>query len=206
MIKNIIFDWSGPIKDVSNAIEWIGNYISRNAGGKKMTLEEIRQNWEQPYMRFWNKYFPNMTMEEQQKLYREAIDSEECPESKPYPGIVELVKELKNRGVSMSVLSSDPDTLPEEIKKFNLENIFDQVFFDVHDKGEAIDELIEKNEYDRSKTVFIGDSNHEIEVGKSAGIKTIAVTWGIATENNLEANNPDYLVHNVKELEEILLS
>lgn len=207
MIKNIIFDWSGVIKDAVEDHGWVVNKMFKNLGGKEMSLEEMQQNWEQPYMKFWNKYFPNMTLEEEQKVYYETISSKNCPSAKSYPGIVKLIKELKSNGILMVVLSSDSEeTILPEIKKFNLENVFNELAVNVHDKSEVIEDLIENNNFRKKETVFIGDTNHEIEVGKKAGIKTVAVTWGFYSENRLKALNPDYLVHNIKELEKVLLS
>lgn len=206
MFKNIIFDWSGVIKDAVEDHVWVINKMFKNLGAKKMTLEEMQQNWEQPYMKFWNKYYPEMTLEEEQKIYYEAILSEDCPPAKPYPGVVELIKEIKGRGVFMAVLSSDaPETVLPEIKNFNLENIFNDLEIKVHDKSEVIEDLIKRNNFKKEETVFIGDTNHEIEVGKKAGIKTIAVTWGFYPENRLASLSPDYIVHNIEELEKILL-
>ena len=80
----------------------------------------------------------------------------------------------------MVVLSSDSEeTILPEIKKFNLENVFNELAVNVHDKSEVIEDLIENNNFRKKETVFIGDTNHEIEVGKKAGIKTVAVTWGL---------------------------
>jgi phosphoglycolate phosphatase len=207
MFKNIIFDWSGVIKDAVEDHVWVINRMFKNLGAKEMTLEEMQQNWEQPYMKFWNKYYPEMTLEEEQKIYYQAILHEDCPPAKPYPGIVGLIKKLKKKNIFMAVLSSDaPETVLPEIKNFDLENIFDDLEIKVHDKSEVIESLISRNNFKKEETVFIGDTNHEIEVGKSAGIKTIAVTWGFYPENRLKALNPDYLVHNIKELEDILLN
>ena len=75
----------------------------------------------------------------------------------------------------------------------------------VYDKSEAIGNLLKRNNFKKEETVLIGDSNHEIEAGEQAGIKTIAVTWGFHSEKRLKELDPDYLVHNVKELEKILL-
>ena len=57
MFKNIIFDWSGVIKDAVEDHVWVVNRMFKNLGAKKITLEEMRQSWEQPYMKFWNKYY-----------------------------------------------------------------------------------------------------------------------------------------------------
>lgn len=206
MIKNIIFDWSGVIKDALRSHVWAVNKMIEIMGGNKMSLEEIKEKWEQPYMNFWNKYYPKLTLEEEQKLYYEVILRKDCPESDAYPGIVDLIKKLKEKGIFMVVLSSDsPETLFPEMKKFGLENIFSEAMVKIHDKKEVIRGLLERNKFKPEETVFIGDSNHEIEAGKRVRTKTIAVTWGFCTEEKLKLNKPDFLVHNIKELEEALL-
>jgi HAD superfamily hydrolase (TIGR01509 family) len=207
MFKNIIFDWSGVIKDCNDELEWVVNKMINTFGGKEMTFEEIRQNWEQPYMKFWNKYYPDLTLEEEQKVYLGAILDKDCPPAVSYSGIEELIHKLRGKGMSMAILSSDHhDTIFPEIKKFGLEGVFVETVAHVHDKSDEIEGLIKRNNFDKEATVFIGDSNHEVEAGKKAGIKTIAVTWGFFTEERLKAKNPDYLVHNIKELEEILIN
>jgi len=91
------------------------------------------------------------------------------------------------------------------MKEYGLENIFENVDTNVHDKTKAVSDLIEKGKLEKSSTYFIGDTNHEIEVSKALGIKSIAVTWGTCTEKNLRLETPDFVVHDVKELEEILI-
>ena len=158
-------------------------------------------------MPFYNKYLPNLTEAEEIEAYKEVILSKECPGSKDYSGIVELIKNLKKENYFLGVISTDfPDTIIPEIKEFGLENIFDEVITRSDDKIISLKNMLEKFQINPEKTCFIGDSNHEIIAGKKTGVKTIAVTWGFNKEEYLELKNPDYLVHNVKELENILLS
>lgn len=204
MLKNIIFDWSGVIKDCVEAHVWVVSRMMESLGGKEISLQELKENWKQPYMSFWQKYYPELTFEQEKKLYLEIISREDYPKSEAYPGIVDFIKKNKAEGFSMVVLSSDPlDILLKEIKEFGLENVFSEVLADVHDKTEVLQKLMAKNNFNPAETIFIGDSNHEIEAGKLADVKTIAVTWGFTSEDRLEAESPDYLVHNIKELEKI---
>lgn len=54
MIKNIIFDWSGVIKDAFDAHVWVVNKMLETWGSeKRFTYDELKENWEQPYMNFW---------------------------------------------------------------------------------------------------------------------------------------------------------
>lgn len=206
MIKNIIFDWSGVIKDAVESHLWLINRMFEKFGTNKISMEEVKNNWEQPYMVFYNKYLPNLTLEEEQKAYKELVLHKECPLSKSYPGIVEFIKKLKQRGFFVAVISSDiPETIFREIKKYGLEGIFDKVVVNVENKTNALKDLIKEKNLNLQRTFFIGDSNHEIESGKEAKIKNIAVTWGFSTEEKLKQTNPDFMAHNLEELENIIL-
>ena len=41
--------------------------------------------------------------------------------------------------------------------------------------------------------VFIGDSHHDVESGRAAGVRTIAVCWGPVSRDRLEAAGADRL-------------
>lgn len=205
MSKNIIFDWSGVVKDALECHLWIVNEIFKELGVKEISMEELKKNWEQPHMLFYNKYLPDLTEEEELTLYKKAILSSDCPKSKSVIEICELIKGLKEKGYFLGVISSDlPETLLPEIEDYGLKDIFDDIITLSAVKGASLKEMIEKYNLNPENTYIIGDSNHEIIAGKENGTKTIAVTWGFNTEEYLKSKNPDFVVHNIKELEEIL--
>jgi phosphoglycolate phosphatase len=204
MIKNIIFDWSGVIKDSVGDHLFAVNKIFQHFGAKQMTLEELKEKWVQPHMVFYNKYLPDLSNEQQTVIYKKAIM--ECI-PKAYQNIAELIKELRTRGVKMVVVSSDLiETVTSELTIFGLNNLFLEVVPNIHDKTETVKNLIDKYNFDKSETVIIGDTNHEIEVGKLVGIKTVAVTWGFTSEIRLIINHPDFLIHNLNELSDCLFN
>lgn len=203
MIKNIIFDWSGVIKDCIHDQLFVVNKIFKEFGAKEISLKEFKNNWVQPYMVFYNKYLPGLTLEQEQSAYKNAIVT--CPMAHPYPGIIEEIRSLKSKGILMIVVSSDfPETLHNEIISFNLENIFIDITTNAHDKLVAIENLIDKHNFNKSETVVIGDSNHEIEAGKNLGIKTMGVTWGFTSKEKIIDANPDFVVDNIDEFKNIL--
>jgi len=205
-IKNIIFDWSGVIKDAFETQLWVVNRMFKKFGAREISYEEFKQNWEQPYMVFYNKYIPNLTKEDQDKAWLEAMLDKDCPKGRDYPGMVKLIRKLKVEKKFLAILTSEPaETIMAEIKKFELENIFNDIVIDAHDKTDGLEKIMKNNNLNLEETVFIGDSNHEVETGKEAGVGTIAVTWGFCPEDRLKSLNPDYLVHNAEELGKILL-
>jgi len=205
MIKNIIFDWSGVISDSIERHLIVVNKMFNSFGVRSISIEELKENWEQPYMRFYTKYLPNIKLEDEQIAYTKAmLESGKCD---PYSGIVELIKKIKGNGKKLVVISSDvTETLLSEVRAFGLDQIFLEIVSDAHDKTNDLLKIIHRENFNLEETVFIGDSNHEIEEGKKAGIKTIAVTWGYSPKEKLVALKPDFLVDTIEELEKYLLN
>lgn len=206
-MKNIIFDWSGVVRDTVTNQMWIVNRIFKKYGVAEISTEEFRENWKQPPALFYQKYLPEGYDEaERSKLFQVLQLDKDCPKSAPFPEVVRLIRKCKENGHFLAVVSSDfPETLLPEVKEYGLENIFETIITDANDKLEPVRKIITENKLDPANTFFVGDSNHEIDVAKKTGIKSVAVTWGFTSENNLKARNPDYIAHNAGELESVIL-
>ncbi|MGH7733154.1 MAG: HAD family hydrolase, partial [Gemmatimonadales bacterium] len=53
-------------------------------------------------------------------------------------------------------------------------------------------------------TVYIGDSTHDMESGRAAGVRTAAVLWGPFTRADLAHTAPDHWLERPAELLELL--
>jgi phosphoglycolate phosphatase-like HAD superfamily hydrolase len=205
MFKNIIFDWSGVIRDADDFHLWVINRMFARFGVPEITIKELRESWEHPLMNFYNKYIPSLSLEEQCKLYKEITVMPQAPKSTYYSGMPDLILKLKKEARFLAVISGDFETtIFSEIKEYGLNGVFDEIFFGRIDKDECLQEIIAKNNLNLGETVFVGDTDLEIALGKSVGVKTVGVTWGLSDEKKLRSFGPDYLVHNVVELENIL--
>ncbi|MFH1534368.1 MAG: HAD family hydrolase [Patescibacteria group bacterium] len=203
MIKNIIIDWSGVINDNTKNVYQAVLILFKNHGIDPISFEEFQRQWEQPYMLFYNKFMPNLSHELEKEEYAKAIEQQ--PEPNAYPGIVQVLKKAKDNGKQIVVLSGDPtDHVQKEIKRYGLEGVFKDVYTFVHDKSSVIKEVVDKYNFNPEESIFIGDTTHEVESGKCANMKTAAVIWGIHTENKLKTAQPDYIIHNIKELDTII--
>ena len=54
-----------------------------------------------------------------------------------------------------------------------------------------------------AETVFVGDSRHDMESGRAAGVKTAAVLWGPFDRAHLEDLAPDYWLEKPQDLREL---
>ena len=206
-MKNIIFDWSGVVRDTVTNQMWIVNHIFKKYGVNEISTEEFRENWTQPPALFYQKYLPQGYDEaERSKLFQKLQLEKDCPPATSFPEVVELIHKCKENGYFLAVVSSDyPETLLPEVKAYGLENVFNEIITDANDKLPPTQKVIKENNLNIENTYFVGDSNHEIDVAKTTGIKSVAVTWGFTSEQKLRSRNPDYTANNVQELKNIIL-
>jgi len=57
-----------------------------------------------------------------------------------------------------------------------------------------------KQKYTNAELYYIGDTKGDVLEGKSAGVKTVAVTWGYHKKETLETSKPDFIVDTPEEL------
>ena len=63
---------------------------------------------------------------------------------------------------------------------------------------------LEKLGVSKEEAVMIGDNSHDIEGGKNAGVRTAGVAWSAKGESYLQQFNPDYMLHHMSDLIEIV--
>jgi phosphoglycolate phosphatase len=125
--------------------------------------------------------------------------------SKPYPGMVALLKRLKEEGYQNFIFSNKP----HEFSQLLIQAVLPDLFKDVHghkfgtkpkpDTTEFF-KFAHINQIDVKQSVFIGDSTFDIEMGKHLGMPTIAVTYGYMPKEALIPLQPDYLVDHVDDI------
>ena len=72
----------------------------------------------------------------------------------------------------------------------------------IKNKLGVLKEALEKENFDKDKTIMIGDRIDDIDAAKNIGIDSIAVKYGFGNEE--EFKNASYIVNNTKEIFDIL--
>jgi pyrophosphatase PpaX len=130
---------------------------------------------------------------------------------KPYEGVVDEIRRLKDKGKRLGLVTSKlRDGAMRGIKIAGLDAAFDIVVgcddvknFKPHPEPvcKAVDELGASY----AETVFVGDSRHDMECGRAAGVKTAAVLWGPFDRNHLVDLQPDYWLEKPSDLRQLAL-
>ena len=117
---------------------------------------------------------------------------------RPYTGVVDAVRMLERRARALGLVTSKLRSgALRGLRLAGLEDAFTVVVGadDVtHPKPhpEPVLKALERLGVGAETAVFIGDSRHDIECGRAAGVKTAAVLWGPFDRAHLADLNPDY--------------
>lgn len=130
--------------------------------------------------------------------------------TRPFPGIPELLGELRSQDITLAVLSNKPD--------FATRAIVDELFADhsfavvrgarddvpLKPDPTAFATIISDLGIPARQTVFVGDTAVDMETGVNAGALTVGVTWGFREADELVAHGADHIVHRPLEILEIV--
>jgi pyrophosphatase PpaX len=128
---------------------------------------------------------------------------------RPYEGVVEEILRLKENRKKLGVVTSKlRDGAMRGLRISALDDAFDVVIGcdDVTNSKphpEPVLKAVEELGVKPIETVFVGDSRHDMESGRAAGVKTAAVLWGPFGRADLEDLSPDYWLEKPQDLREL---
>jgi phosphoglycolate phosphatase len=123
--------------------------------------------------------------------YQERFSAVGMFENQVYPGIPELLVELRSRGCELRVVTSKPTIFSERIlRHFDLAQHFTGIHGSELDgtggeKSELIAHVLEREGIPSHSAVMVGDRSHDIVGARNNGVATIGVLWGYGTIDEL---------------------
>lgn len=122
----------------------------------------------------------------------------------------EMLYKLKKQGVKLAVLSNKPHC--QAVKAVHAiygEKLFDWVQGQKDEIPRKPDPagvfyVAKKLGVDYKECLYVGDSEVDVVTGKNAGVKTIAVTWGFRTKEELMIAGAQYMIDKAEKLQEYL--
>ncbi len=213
MIRNIVFDFDGTLVDTAPlivatmraAIAELGLPARTEAECRAtigLRLEEIpaalwpdRDDISAPYAATYRRIF--------EELKRPLSVS--C-----FPGVAETVRKLRASGFGMAIASSrSHKSLDEYIGLFGLTSCFEMVVGgdDVANGKPAPDPVLAITDnlgWNVGETLVVGDAVYDIEMGRNAGTRTCAVTYGNGSLAELRSVAPDAIIDTFSALPDIV--
>lgn len=127
-----------------------------------------------------------------------------------FEGIAETIIAIDRKGCKQAVATGKGrrglNTALQQsglVKYFNATKTVDECFSKPH--PQMLDALMDELVVMPERTLMIGDSQYDMQMGKNAGVKTAAVSYGSQTAEHLQQYSPDYLFYDVATLSAWLL-
>jgi len=210
MLKLLIFDLDGTlldtIIDITNAV----NCAIEPFGIKPLSVEVIKSMVGSGITSLIEKLLPQGTptskRDDSINRFIDYYSRHLLDNTKPYPGVKETLSKLAN--YKKAVISNKRESLSRNaLHGLGLLGYFDLVFGSdsVPDRKPSpvpVLEVLKRLNISKDEAVIIGDSNFDIEAGKAAGIRTIAVTYGYRSREVLK--NADIIINTFGEILNIL--
>ena len=123
---------------------------------------------------------------------------------RPFEGIREALTELRARGVKLAIVTSKSRAFAERGLRVT-DLAFDALVSPsevVRPKpaAEPVELALRLLGVARDRAVMVGDSPHDLEAGRAAGVETAAVAWGAFSLEELAPCAPDQVLRHPSEL------
>ena len=141
------------------------------------------------------------------EFYIDNIDNHTVP----YEGMVDLVEQLQTKGAKLAVASNKFQAGTEKlIRKFFptiewVEICGNREGVPLKPDTALVDMIIEKAGVERKNCTMVGDSAVDIQTARNAAIRSVGVSWGFRSREELEQAGADHIADTVEELTTLLL-
>jgi phosphoglycolate phosphatase len=133
--------------------------------------------------------------------------------TRPVPGVVELLEQLRSAAAGPTVIVTAKPTAVAEplLEHLGLRGLFDAVHGaslgpEVEEKQVTLARALAATGVAAQQSVMIGDRSHDIVAGRACGTRTVGVLWGAGDRTELERAGADQVVTDPGELAPLLLS
>ena len=214
MYKTVVFDLDGTLLDTLDDLWLSVNAALQKFGLPVRTRDEVRA--------FIGNGIVKLMQRASGLLEGERFDGvlaefkrhygEHCEDNtKPYEGIMRLLQELRARGVQTAVVSNKADFAVKKLAESYFQGLLQEAVGEDEEHGirkkpapDSLLAVMERLGADRQATVYVGDSEVDIQTANNALVPCISVTWGFKDREFLIKNGATVLVDSVEELLSVL--
>jgi phosphoglycolate phosphatase len=215
MFKSVIFDLDGTLLDTIDDLADAGNWVCARNGWPTFTREQFKHMVGNGIPKLVERFSPESARTPAQLAatlaqFNARYAAHKEDKTRPYPGIPELLTALGRAGVQTAVFSNKSDGLARAI----IAHYFgasvqaargSMAGVPCKPAPEGLYALMDALGADRGSTLYVGDSNVDVETAHNAGLPCCGVLWGFRGEAELTAAGADSLAADTAQLEALIL-
>lgn len=185
--KTYIFDLDGTLLSTLADLAASTNYALRTHHMPERSLDEVRRFVGNGVKKLMERAIPdglnNPLFEETFATFRQHYMLHNLDTTQPYPGIMQLLEQLKAEGKNIAVVSNKFYAATRELCRHFFGDLVPVAIGEREDirKKPAPDTVIEALRelgVDKEGAVYIGDSDVDIMTAKNSGMPCVSVLWG----------------------------
>jgi pyrophosphatase PpaX len=153
---------------------------------------------------------PDLTMDQLVATYREFNLANHDLMAAAYPGVVDVLRQVRARGIRFGLVTSKNQYGARlGLKLMGVEEEFEVVIgaddvVNPKPHPEPVLKALDLMKVRKEEAVYIGDSVHDMESGRAAGVRIAGVLWGPFTRPELERTKPDDWLERPEQLLELV--
>ncbi len=182
---HIIWDWNGTLL---NDVEYAVGKINSLLGPRQLptlSVQDYREKFCFPIIKYYTLLGFDFSLEPFEKIANEFVDSfmRDYKSCALFAQATNWLSAVKSTGKDQCILSAtDQVSLNEMMVHYNITPWVDAAY-GIADKFAATKvhrglELMQIHSFNPQKTLLIGDTDHDLEVGNAMGIDVLLVTHG----------------------------
>ena len=212
MKKYILFDFDGTLVNTNDVIVASWQHTYKHYLGHEVPVEHITACFGEPLLLTMAREFPGVDPKESADVYRSFQVENADRLVTIFPGIKELLAELKGAGYVLGIVTSRTrESALRYMDMFGITSYFsDLVTCDdttVHKPNpEPLLLAMSRLGAAPAESLMIGDSPFDIKCANNAGVDSVMVNWRITCDETslIDDAKVDYWIHQPSDLVELL--
>lgn len=212
----VIFDLDGTLLNTIDDLADAANWVCARRGWPTHPVEAYKHMVGNGIPKLVERFSPPEArtpeaLEVARAEFAAYYDAHKEDKTAPYPGMPRLAARLREAGVSAAVLSNKAHALAGPVVEHYYPSLFSRVQgaldgVPVKPDPTLLWRLMEEMGADRDNTLFVGDSNVDIQTARNGGLTSCGVLWGFRDREELTQAGADVLAETPEELLKLILT
>ncbi len=209
MIDTVVFDLDGTLLDTLDDLRDAVNYCMKKYHFPEHTTEDVRCFVGNGIKMLIRRAMP----EEALPQLFDAVYTDFCEyyrensncKTKMYPGIGDLLSELKLRNIKLAIVSNKNDAVVKDLNEMYFSEWISVAVGATENRRkkpqrDSVDYALQCLGSIPGSTLYVGDSEVDIQTALNAGCKMAIVGWGFRTEEELKKAGAAEVIYNWREI------